>query len=78
MKVSYIRKKREELCLKQTDLANAIGVDKTTMSKVEKYERKLSREKALKLCEVLKIDYKDYLRAITNKEFYTVRYEKVD
>jgi len=78
MKVSYLRMKREEAGLTQRELAQMLGVDFSVISRIELYKAKLSRKNALKLCELLNIDYEDYLRAITNKEFYTVRYEKVD
>lgn len=74
MKVSYLRVKREQANLTMKQLASMLCVDSTLICKVERYKAKLSKQKAIKLCEILNISYEEYLDAITRKRYYTVQY----
>jgi len=54
--VEAIIRQRKSMGLRQADLAKAIGIDQTQVSKLERFERRMDVPDFLRICQVLKID----------------------
>lgn len=55
----YIRNQRTAIKMPLRKLAAALDIDQSTLSKIERNERKLARSSIKKLSEIFNIDYKE-------------------
>lgn len=60
---------REDVDMKQTELARRLGLDKSAMSKIESGDRKVSSDELKKLSEIFDVS-SDYLLGQTDKRHY--------
>lgn len=60
---------REDVDMKQTELARRLGLDKSAMSKIESGDRKVSSDELQKLSEIFDVS-SDYLLGQTDKRHY--------
>lgn len=58
----FVRKAREDKGLTQIDMANACGLTQSFYSKVERGDREVSFENALRICVELNLNMKDFIR----------------
>lgn len=56
-----IRAKRESLGLLLRQVASYLDIDQAILSKIERNERKLTKDNIIKLAEILKLDKEDLL-----------------
>lgn len=63
-----IRNAREELSLRQADVAEQIGMNQSNYSKIEQGKQELSLQQLKKICEILHID-PNYLLNINRDDF---------
>ena len=63
--VDQIRNRRQELNLRQEDLAGRLGVNRNWVSKVERRESRLDVLQYVEICKALDIDPASTLRAFT-------------
>lgn len=60
---------REDIDMKQTELARRLGLDKSAMSKIESGDRKVSSDELQKISEIFDVS-SDYLLGNTEKRHY--------
>lgn len=60
---------REDVDMKQTELARRLGLDKSAMSKIESGDRKVSSDELQNLSEIFDVS-SDYLLGQTDKRHY--------
>jgi transcriptional regulator with XRE-family HTH domain len=60
---------REDVDMKQTELARRLGLDKSAMSKIESGDRKVSSDELQKISEIFDVS-SDYLLGQTDKRHY--------
>jgi transcriptional regulator with XRE-family HTH domain len=71
-----IRAKRESLGLLLRQVASYLNIDQAILSKIERNERKPTRDNILKLAEILKLDKEDLLvQFISEKIAYEIANE---
>lgn len=58
----YIREKRKELGLNQTEVGNMLGITQSTYAKYERGELSANISLILKIAEVLKFDAAEFFR----------------
>ena len=58
----FIRSKRENLSLRQEEVAEQIGIKQSYYSRIERGERNVDLMLSLKICRVLNLDLKDYIK----------------
>ena len=57
----YIKTARKERKLTQTDVAEALGVSRVYVSYIERGQREVDLADALRICEVLGVDIRDFV-----------------
>ena len=71
-----IRAKRESLGLLLRQVASYLDIDQAILSKIERNERKPTRDNIIKLAEILNLDKEDLLvQFISEKIAYEIAYE---
>jgi transcriptional regulator with XRE-family HTH domain len=58
---SFVRSKRESLCLSQREVASLAGISQPLLHRIEKAERSADFVVALKICEALNLDLRDFI-----------------
>jgi transcriptional regulator with XRE-family HTH domain len=64
-----IREKRESLGLLQRHVAFYLDIDQAILSKIERNERRPSKENILKIAEILKLDKEELLVQFISEKF---------
>ena len=73
-----IRAKRESLGLLLRQVASYLDIDQAILSKIERNERKPTKENIIKLAEILKLDKEDLLvQFMSEKIAYEIANEEV-
>ena len=57
----FVKGVRESRCLSQSELANLIGATQSYISRIETGDRDIDLAVALKVCDVLNVDMKDFI-----------------
>lgn len=71
-----IRAKRENLGLLLRHVASHLDIDQAILSKIERNERKASKENIVKLAEILNLDHEDlYIQFMSDKIAYEIVHE---
>ena len=68
-----IRAKRESLGLLLRQVASYLDIDQAILSKIERNERKPSKDNIIKLAEILKLDKEDLLVQFMSEKMNTMR-----
>lgn len=58
----FIRSRRENLSLRQEDVAEMIGIKQSYYSYIERGARNVDLLMSIKICDVLGLDLQDYIR----------------
>lgn len=69
----FIRQAREKQELKQSDVAEKVGITQSYYSNIESGKREISMTLALNLCDALGIDFNTFIQFITMKKPKVVR-----
>lgn len=69
----FIRQAREKQELKQSDVADMVGITQSYYSNIEMGKREISMTLALNICDALGLDFNEFIRFITKKKPKLVR-----
>ncbi len=64
----FVRQGRMEQKINQKDLANQLGMDQSYLCRLERGNRNVDLELAIKICSFLKLDLNEFIKASRNLE----------
>ena len=64
----FVRQAREKQELKQSDVANMVGITQSYYSNIEAGKREISMTLSLNICDALGLDFNEFIRFITKKK----------
>ena len=59
----FIRKERERRDLSQTEVATMVGISQAWYCRIETAKREVDLMTAMRICQVLKLDLSDFIKA---------------